>query len=70
MADAPEHPDPDEMQKRLDDLEDGIEKARRQAEDDHLLTTEGETVADGPPIAPDAFPRGDEARETPVDDQD
>ena len=70
MADAPEHPDPDEMQKRLDDLEEGIDKARKRAEDDHLLTTEGDPVADGPPIAPDAFPRGDEARETPVDDSD
>ena len=63
-------PDPEEMQERLDEVERHIDEARKQAEDDHLLTTEDDPVADGPPIAPDAFPRGDEARETPVDDQD
>jgi hypothetical protein len=70
VADAPEHPDPDEMQKRLDDLGEGIEKARKQAEDDSLLPTEDDPVADGPPLFPDAVPRGDQARETPVDDSD
>ena len=60
----------DEMQERLDHLEDGIEEARRQAEADDLLPEGGDPAADGPPIAPDAFPRGDQRRETPVDDSD
>lgn len=61
--------DPDEMQQRLDDLEEGIEEARRQAEDDDLLPAEGE-VADGPPLFPEAVPPGDRSIETPVDDSD
>ena len=70
MADAPEHPDPDEMQQRLDDLEEGIQRARKRAEDDNLLPEGGDPAADGPPIAPRAVPRGDQRRETPVDDSE
>lgn len=70
MTDASEHPDPDEMQGRLDDLEEGIAAARRQAERDDLLPSDGDPAADGPPIAPGAVPRGDPERETPVDDSD
>ena len=58
----------DEMQERLDHLEEGIEDARRQAEADDLLPEGGDPAADGPPIAPGAFPRGDQRIETPVDD--
>jgi hypothetical protein len=61
---------PDEMQQRLDDLEEGIESARRQAEADDLLPEGGDAAADGPPIAPGAVPRGDQRRETPIDDAD
>ena len=68
MADTPEHPDPDEMQQRLDDLEEGIQHARKQAEDDDLLPEGGDPAADGPPLFPDAVPRGDQRLETPVDD--
>ena len=68
MDDAPDKAgDPDEMQKRLDDLEEGIDEARRQAEADDLLAPEGEE-ADGPPLFPGAVPRGDRSVETPVDD--
>jgi hypothetical protein len=59
---------PDAMQERLDHLEEGIEAARRQAEADDLLPEGGDPAADGPPIAPGAFPRGDETVETPVDE--
>lgn len=59
---------PDEMQRRLDELGEGIEAARRQAEADDLLPEGGDPAADGPPVAPGAFPRGDQAVETPVDD--
>ena len=61
---------PDEMQQRLDDLEEGIESARRQAEADDLLPEGGDAAADGPPIAPGAVPRGDQRSETPIDDAD
>ena len=61
---------PDEMQERLDHLGEGIEAARRQAEADDLLPEFDGDAADGPAIAPGAFPRGDERRETPVDDSD
>ena len=61
---------PDEMQQRLDDLEEGIESARRQAEADDLLPEGGDDAADGPPIAPGAVPRGDQRSETPIDDAD
>jgi hypothetical protein len=61
---------PDAMQERLDHLEEGIEAARRQAEADDLLPEGGDPAADGPPIAPGAFPRGDEAAEIPVDDSE
>ena len=61
---------PDEMQRRLDELGEGIDAARRQAEADDLLPEFDGDVTDGPPIAPGAFPRGDERRETPVDDAD
>lgn len=59
---------PEEMQRRLDELEEGIESARRQAEADDLLPTGDDPAVDGPPIAPGAFPRGDQRLETPVDD--
>lgn len=59
---------PEEMQRRLDELGEGIEAARRRAEADDLLPEGGDAAADGPPIAPGAFPRGDQAVETPVDD--
>jgi hypothetical protein len=58
----------DEMQARLDHLEEGIEHARRQAEADDLLPEGGDAAADGPPIAPKAFPRGNEERETAITD--
>jgi hypothetical protein len=58
----------DEMQARLDHLEEGIEQARRQAEADDLLPEGGDPAADGPPIAPGAFPRGNERRETEIED--
>ena len=60
----------DEMQARLDHLEEGIEQARRQAEADDLLPEGGDAAADGPPIAPGAFPRGDERRETSITDSE
>ena len=58
----------DEMQARLDKLEEGIESARHQAEADDLLPEGGDPAADGPPIAPGAFPRGNEGRETAIED--
>jgi hypothetical protein len=61
---------PDEMQERLDELGEGIAAARRQAEADDLLPEGGDPAADGPPIAPRAFPRGDEGAEIPDDDSD
>lgn len=70
MDDAPDKAgDPDEMQKRLDDLEEGIEEARKQAEADDLLAPEGEE-ADGPPLFPEDLPRGDRSVETPLDDSE
>lgn len=57
-----------EMQRRLDELGEGIDAARRRAEADDLLPEGGDAAADGPPIAPGAFPRGDQAVETPVDE--
>ena len=61
---------PDEMQRRLDELGEGIDAARRQAEADDLLPQREGDPADGPPIAPGAFPRGDQSRETANDDAD
>lgn len=70
MDDAPDKAgDPDEMQERLDKLEEGIQRARKQAEDDDLLAPEGE-VADGPPLFPGAVPPGNRSRETPLDDSE
>ncbi len=60
----------DEMQQRLDELGEGIDAARRQAEADDLLPSGDGDPADGPPIAPVDWPRGDERIETPVDDSD
>ena len=62
---------PDEMQERLDDLGEGIESARRQAESDDLLPEGGGDAGDrsGEGSLDDLdWPEGDEDRETPVGD--
>ena len=62
---------PDAMQERLDELGEGIESARRQAESDDLLPEdEGDAGDRGGEGAIDdlEWPEGDEDRETPVGD--
>ncbi len=57
---------PEEMQQRLDELGEGIEAARRQAEADDLLAPE-----EGGAVADEAeWPGGDDERQTPVSDAD
>ena len=61
---------PTRCSERLDELGEGIDAARRQAEADDLLPEREGDPTDGPPIAHRGVPRGDERRETPVDDAD
>lgn len=55
---------PEEMQERLDELGEGIEAARRQAEADDLLP--GQDDDTGTPLDKVEWPEGDPATETPV----
>ena len=62
---------PDEMQQRLDDLGEGIESARRQAESDDLLPEDGGDAGDRSDegsLDDLDWPEGDEDLETPVGD--
>lgn len=62
---------PDEMQERLDELGEGIEAARRQAESDDLLPEDDEAGGgdrDGSTLGDMDWPEGDDERETPVGD--
>ena len=58
----------DEMQQRLDELGEGIESARRQAEEDNLLPDEVGPEGGDAAFGKLGMPVGDERRETPVDD--
>ncbi|HEX6167004.1 MAG TPA: hypothetical protein VFZ30_09470 [Acidimicrobiales bacterium] len=58
---------PGEMQRRLDELGEGIESARRQAQSDELLPEE-EGGDDRGPLDELEWPEGDEDRESPVGD--
>jgi hypothetical protein len=61
---------PDEMQERLDELEESIEATRRQAQADDLLP-EDEGRPTGDPTSDElGYPSGDVERETPVSDSE
>lgn len=55
---------PEEMQERLDELGEGIEATRRQAEADDLLPAQDDDT--GSPLDKMEWPEGDPAKETPV----
>ena len=61
---------PDEMQERLDELEEGIEATRRQAQADDLLPEDDGTHPGDPIFDEMGLPEGDVERETPVSDSE
>jgi hypothetical protein len=60
----------DAMQERLDELGEGIDSARKQAEADDLLPTEDDDERTGSPLDEMEWPEGDEDVETPVNDSE
>ena len=61
---------PDEMQERLDELEESIESTRRQAQADDLLPEDEGRPTGDPTFDEQGDPSGDVERETPVSDSE
>jgi hypothetical protein len=59
---------PDEMQERLDELEESIEATRRQAQADDLLPEDDGRPTGDPTVDEVGDPSGDVEQETPVSD--